>query len=267
MTADTTTVIDALTWHDLLRRTPLAATPGGAPGTEAILASRLLDPDVCLSVLDVLTPQLGSPTRKITASLLSKRIAFLVTAPALYAMSCHDRGLDLRLERFHLGLGLVDGVWQSQLILHSPRASAPPAGERQAWRADLVAQLFGAGLGRLWAVFTQVSGVSPRILWENTAARVYSLYERRILAEGGCAAGVRRRARDDYAYLVSAASAIAFGARDNPLATYFFDKRVMAEGQEPVRVRKTCCFYFRAGTSPSYCDGCPLLYPRGQRQR
>src|SRR5699024_5945609 len=96
------------------------------------------------------------------------------------------------------------------------------------------------------------------MLWENTAVRIYSLYERRMATlEGGAAA--RRDA--DFNFLLRTDPAL-FGMPFNPLHYFRFCPTRLSDGAE-VRFRRTCCLYFQATCPQEYCRACPLLRPRG----
>ncbi|MEE2764486.1 MAG: (2Fe-2S)-binding protein [Pseudomonadota bacterium] len=223
----------------------------------------LLDPDSCRALLDRLGPVIGSPNRYITASLLAKRLAFLTTGLALYGMSVLDRGLDLALANWRLDYRHQDGLWRSQMPLLDQRASTPQPGAREAWRASVVQTLFTEGLAPLWQSLHQSARVPLPVLWENTAVRVYSLYEKRLTAERHPARQGQIRA--DFHWLVEQAPAAVFGASHNPLQR-FFRSRQPATARPGTRVRKTCCFYYRATEPETYCGTCPLPHARCKRQ-
>jgi len=216
----------------------------------------LLDPVRCTKLLREIGPVIGSPTLKVTASLLGKRIAFLSSAAALYAMTVFDKGLDLSLGNTILEYQ-HDGKWQSRMPLIDLTATRPPAGKRPQWREQIVRQLFAENLAPLWAALSAASGVSPKILWENTAVRIYSQYERHMIASAG--QDKQARIQEDFDYLLHAPASV-FGVKDNPLAQYHF-AHTQCDGKL-IRIRKTCCFYLRATTPPEYCSVCPLTYNR-----
>lgn len=222
----------------------------------------LLDVQQCQAVLDALGPAIGASSRAITASLLGKRIAFLVVSASLYAMSVLNRGLDMRLANCVTDYTHHTGAWRSKMLLKDLTVTRPDPADRGAWRDTVVQGIFAGHLAPLWVALHHASGIAPRILWENTAVRVYSLYEKRIarLAD----ATVRAQAADDFRYLTGAADSALFATEHNPLAQYFFAPRSVQRGDAPalrVRVRKTCCLYYMATTPAQYCSTCPLLYP------
>ncbi|MEX0603796.1 MAG: IucA/IucC family C-terminal-domain containing protein [Marinobacter sp.] len=220
----------------------------------ALPAARLLEPETCRDLLDRLAPVIGSPNRYVTASLLAKRIAFLTTGSALYAMSALDRGLDLSIDNSILEYRHQDGLWQSRLPLEDLTVTAPSAGARNDWRATVVHRLFAGHLAPLWRSFRAVARVPLPVLWENTAVRVYSLYERRLAAQS--CPHRQQRITDDFHFLIHQAPADLFGTDHNPLHRYFQPRQC---GEDPnIRIRKTCCYYFRAAQPAKYCSTCPL---------
>jgi len=228
----------------------------------ALDTRQLLEVDRCRSILDELGPVIGSPSRAVTASLLGKRIAFLVVSPSLYAMSMFDEGLDLRLDNCVTDYTHREGAWRSRLILKSLATERSGIEGRDTWRARIVEGIFAGHLSALWGTLQAASGIAPRILWENTAVRVYSLYERRIARLDS--SSQRDQAMADFRYLTQDALPGVFGQTENPLARYFFEpRRIGLAGQstKAIRVRKTCCLYFMATKPAEYCSTCPLLYP------
>ena len=252
---------DADQWRVLADSLSLGRADQAMP-RHALSTRLLLDVAQCRSVLDELGPVIGSPSRAVTASLLGKRIAFLVVSPSLYAMSMFDEGLNVRLDNCVTDYTHQDDAWRSRMILKSLATERPGIEGRDLWRERIVEGIFAGHLSPLWGALHEASGIAPRILWENTAVRVYSLYERRI-ARLECSAR-RDQAMADFRYLTREALPGVFAHTENPLARYFFDpRRIESQGQatKVVRVRKTCCLYFMATHPAEYCSTCPLLYP------
>lgn len=229
----------------------------------SLAARDLLDEARCIALLDTLGPLIGSPSRRISASLLGKRQSFLLTGACLYAMSAYDKGLQLSLDNTVIEYGHDDGLWSSSLVLRDLTTSRPPPGGRDAWREGMATQLFAGLLQPLWETFYRATGVSRRILWENTAVRVYSLYEKR-LATLDCAA-TRQRCAEDFRWLTEAAPAGVFGLDYNPLAHFNRPFTLLDEGARAVRFRRTCCFYYEASSPVEYCSTCPLIRPKRAR--
>lgn len=220
----------------------------------ALPACKLLETDTCSKLMDHLTPVIGSPNRYVTASLLGKRIAFLTTSTALYALSALNRGLDLSIDNSYLEYRHQNGLWQSHMPLSDTTASVPRPDQRHQMRDEVIRNLFAGHLAPLWTRFRAVTRVPLPVLWENTAVRVYSLYEKR-LSEQACPARQQRIA-EDFHYLVHLAPAALFGIGYNPLQRYFHTQP--CDRGTGARTRKTCCYYYRATDPVKYCTTCPL---------
>ncbi|AMB84645.1 siderophore-iron reductase, Fe-S cluster protein [Pseudomonas agarici] len=238
----------------------LRLRPAEQRDPRSLTARALLDPEVCERMLRALGPVIGSPTLAITASLLAKRFSFLSTGACLYALSVYDKGLLLSLDNCLVEYGHDDGLWTSSMSLHDISPITCPAGEREAWRESIVGGLFAGLLKPLWQTFYQVSGISRRILWENTAVRVYSLYEKRMTKVDD--PRVRQRHEADFHWLLNDAEPALFGLDYNPLRHFRRPPTVLAAEGKSIRFRRTCCFYYEASNPVEYCSTCPLLRPK-----
>ena len=232
---------------------------------DALPPRALFEPRRCDALLALLGPVIGAPTPAITASLLVKRFAFLATGASLYAMSACNRGLQLTPDNCLLDYQHDGRRWVSvmpvseQAILTAPVSDAA----REVWRAEVVRGLFANLLAPLLESLHQSSGIARRILWDNTAARVYSLYEKRI----GHLADPQSRARvqADFDWLLGDAPAALFGLTYNPLQHFRRAPTQLPDGR-CIRFRRTCCFYYQASDPVEYCTACPLLRPKRARR-
>ncbi|WP_024678481.1 IucA/IucC family C-terminal-domain containing protein [Pseudomonas syringae] len=226
----------------------------------SLLARALLDDQVCEQLLATLGPIIGSPTLAITASLLAKRFSFLSTGACLYAMSVYDKGLILSLDNSVIEYAHDDGLWTSSMPLVDVTPVGYEPGAREAWRDMIVATLFRDMLQPLWETFNRVTGISRRILWENTAVRVYSLYDKRM--EKVEDPLIRQRYQADFDWLLNQADPAMFGLSYNPLKHFRRPQTVLETEGKSVRFRRTCCFYYDASNPVEYCSNCPLLRPK-----
>ncbi|WP_222863943.1 IucA/IucC family C-terminal-domain containing protein [Pigmentiphaga aceris] len=194
--------------------------------------------------------------------MLGKRHSFLATGASLYAMSVYNRAFDLSPENTCVDVTHDGKLWRSHLRLRTLHTCAAPddANARHAWRDTVIAQLFAQHLAPLWSSFCAVSRLAPRILWENMAVRVYSLYESRM--PGDATPAQRARIDADFAYLVSEAPGTLFGLDHNPLARYFHSLTPTVDDEDGTRFRKTCCLYYKL-PSGELCSTCPLLRKKG----
>lgn len=220
--------------------------------TGAVRPDSLLDPDSCAAYLDGLSAALRSPSRPVTASQFAKRYAFLSAAPALYAMSVFNKSLDLGGAALVLESTDIPGkTWSNRLHAAALPVAEPQSGQRPAWRRAAAERLFAGHLAPLWRALSKIAPIPLPILWENTAVRIYSLYEKRIAADARTAEE-KRRAQDDFEFLLQAPGSV-FGQSQNPLRQFY--------GSVPpaVRLRKTCCLFYQVPSDEGYCSACPKL--------
>ena len=216
----------------------------------------LLDPETCADYLDRLTVLLQSPSRMITASQFLKRYAFLTSVPLLYAMTVYNKGLDLSVENCSLESS-PGHSWLEHVSLVDVDATMPETNERHVWRDTVIKACFAENLGKLIQVMSRVANVPKPILWENVAVRVFSLYEKRI----GVTEDQQEQAwgKADFQYLIHEAPGALFGEKQNPLSRFYGEHTSSYVSNPPMRVRKTCCFYYEVSCVKEYCSNCPKV--------
>lgn len=216
----------------------------------------LLDPEKSLAYFRGVSGIFETDSELATVSLFAKRYAFLVVASGLYAMSAFNKGLNLTLEN-----GWIESTYQGQAWLPKARlldlqASEPGEGQRSEWRDRVIETMFAGNLSRVWNAVSNAAGISKALLWENTAIYVYWLYEKKF-AEGA-SPEQKRRMEEDYRYLLYDAPPRLFGEPRNPIKKFNSPKVLTAESDNPIRMRKTCCFYYLTSDTPhDYCSTCP----------
>jgi ferric iron reductase protein FhuF len=213
----------------------------------------LLDPDKCQAYLTHLSDLLGSPSLVVTASQFSKRYTFMAVLPALYAMSAFNKGLDVSMENCHIESAYRNDKWAPRLRLTNWSVSRPE-GDRNGWRERMVHTIFAENVANVWRVLSACTGISRMVLWENTAVYVYWLYEKKLAEADEI---TRRRAEEDFRYLVSGAPPECFGDWIQPLSKYYFKKSPVPFSEEPIRTRKTCCLYYQLAGAKKCCSNCP----------
>lgn len=219
-------------------------------------SAELLEEEKCKSFLDWLTNIIGSPSRMITASQFSKRYAFLVVASSLYAMSKYNKGLDFSIQNSNIEAEANKEKWISSIRLTNLEASSSTGQNREAWRDQVLKNIFDGHLTKVWHSISNVSQVPMAILWENTAVRVFSLYEKKI-GEGETKEE-NSRIQKDFKYLIYDASATLFGEKENPLTKFYTPMTTSTSTNEPVRIRKTCCYYYEVSCG-EFCAACPKV--------
>ncbi|MNZ67979.1 Ferric iron reductase FhuF-like transporter [compost metagenome] len=244
--------LDVLTKNFRLTIDPLSE------GRQSVAASQLLDESGCSAYLEWLSGILNSPSAMITASQFAKRYAFLTAAPVLYAMTLYNKGLNLSIDNCHIESIEGAASWQSNIRLSDARVTSPETREqRYAWRDDVISNLFAGNLAKIWRSMSRAANVPMAIMWENTAVRVYSLYEKKIVA--GASAEEKLRIQEDFDYLLHKAPAVLYGDTRNPIARFYVPSPKAAASNPSVRVRKTCCYYYKVSSPEEYCTTCPKL--------
>ncbi len=225
----------------------------GQADRRSVPGEAMRDAQTCRAILERVMPLIGAPDMAVAASLFAKRVAFLASGNVLYAMSVFDKGLPLSLNSCRLEYAHDDGLWSSSLPVEVTATGYAP-GARDAWREAIVSTLFRNFFAPLWQSLSQVSGLPQHILWENTAVRVYSLYQGRM---EGLTVEQGKRQREDFAWLLDGADSSLFGLPWNPLKRFRRPLQRSAAGNM-VRFRRTCCFYYKTVQPVEYCHNCPL---------
>ncbi len=224
----------------------------------SIDSSDLLDREKCEIYLDGLAAQIGSPSRRVTASMLAKRYAYLVIVPVLYAMSVYNKGLQLTLDQCRLAAP-DDNEYKASnskfpnLRIRELRVTEPEADKREEWRNQVVSELFGNHITPLFRSLSVFGRVPMPILWENAVVRIVPLYEDGLEDEDDPA--VWQRYKDDFTFISQTAQASLFGERRNPLTKFIIAAHEGVANEPAPYMRQTCCFYYEM--SPEYCRACP----------
>lgn len=239
----------------LLRDYRLTIEPA-VDATYSLYAKDLLDNAQALDYLQKIAHFFQSPSILVTASLFAKRYSVLTMASAFYAMSRYDKGLHCRIENLWVEAEYTK-PWLPTIRLIDRTVSIPTK-DREKWRDEILREIFANNLAKVWQSLGKISKIPKAILWENTAIYVNWLYETK-LGEG---ASVQEKARiqEDYHYIVNLAPGSIFGERKNPLTDYCGPKVTIKESEQPVRLRKTCCFYYHTSDEANdYCISCPKI--------
>jgi siderophore-iron reductase FhuF len=196
---------------------------------------------------------LGSPSYVVTASVFFKRFLSLISG-GLYAMSVHSAGLNLSLPNVTL---YADENWKIPgFYLRDGEASRPEPKGRAQWREQVVQRLFRETVKPLISALTSYTGIHRNVLWSHTAYIVHYYYEEWL--KRAESAELRAQIADDFRFLCEAEPK-TFGLRDkNPLHTSFTVIPHPNDADQPIRIRRQCCFQYRL-QGGRCCYTCPLL--------
>ncbi|WP_156292111.1 IucA/IucC family C-terminal-domain containing protein [Oceanobacillus salinisoli] len=230
----------------------LADQPGSRE--ETISMDMLLEQTFLEKYLNQLQHKFGTDSQFVAGSQLMKRIGFVMATPFLYTMTAYHKCLPLELENCFLVSSYKAGKWLPNLYIKDVTVEKINEENREKQRAELINKLFN----HIYQLINHISKVSkvPRpILWENVAIYIYWLYETKMPME---LRGMdQKMIVNDFHYLVREADASVFQESYNPLARFYNDKREVEGVDEPVRIRRTCCFFYETGENESFCSTCP----------
>jgi ferric iron reductase protein FhuF len=229
-------------------------------GEETISLERLLDKEFLKSYLIELSDNFQSDKFFVTASQFVKRLGYIMTVPILYSMTIYDKKVDIGLENCHLLSKFSKGTWLPQLYLHNHSVEEPSEDDRLQWRETLLTRLFRDNISKVLDSISEVSSIPKSILWENVAVYIYWLYEKRI--KEGVPNGLKRQILSDFYYLIHQAPGSMFGEANNPLQKFFGAMCETPFSTEPIRIRRTCCFYYELNPKGDCCLTCP----KGKRE-
>ncbi|OXS60932.1 hypothetical protein B1A99_05205 [Cohnella sp. CIP 111063] len=238
-------------WRELSGDYSLSTGEALPQSIKSLPLSELLKEETCRAYMEWLMGHIGSPNMSVAASMLVKRMASLLVAPLLSAMTYYNRGIGVQLEHcrlFHPDASAA-GTAFPFMALSAAEVTAPETRDREAWRAMVVKQLFAERLTPVMKTIAAAGSVSMAILWENVMARIAPVYGHGQEQEGE----LRRRIRDDFFYMTQICSGEPFGMRKNPLASLTeLDENRRLRGRSK---RLTCCLYYQM--APEYCLKCP----------
>jgi ferric iron reductase protein FhuF len=201
--------------------------------------------------MDAIKVKIGTTDDKVAASLLIKRYAFLPVI-GLVLMSAFNKKLDYSIDNIALLDKENDGLWLPQFAFHSMELQDISEG-REEWRRLIIKELFADHIFKLMDLLSKTTKISKLILWENVAVYIFWIFE--MLED--MSNDSSDRLKDDFQYILSEEAAVFLGNyHSNPLNRYFYEKTIVNNNEEPIRVRMTCCLSNRL-TNKSSCKTCP----------
>lgn len=199
----------------------------------------LLDPEHCSQYLKEISKEFHTSSLLATASQFSKRYAYLLVPPVLYAMSIYHKELRVSPQNSYLEPAYRQKNWFPRLVLMNYQGDSPTM-NRTLWRDQVLKRLFADHLAKIWKTLHECTGIPLIILWENTSLYIHWTYRNHLLSLGESAV-------EDYQYLTQEADLSVFDAPFQPLQRF----------QQIDGCRKTCCLYFLTNEQKELCKGCP----------
>ncbi|MDZ5781962.1 IucA/IucC family C-terminal-domain containing protein [Marinococcus luteus] len=219
---------------------------------EIIYGTELMKEEIARPYLENVTAMINTSSEMVAASQFSKRYARFVTEPAFKALTIEGRMLDLSPENSILHTDFSKDKWAPEFRML--KTDGLIGGNYQEKRAILTEQVFAGHLQPVWKLFSSITRLPMPILWENTAVRVFSLYEKKL--RNSASLLEIQQVNEDLHYLVYEAPGALFGEKNNPFRLFHRKLQENKEG-EWIRERKTCCFNYAVNNCGSYCAACP----------
>nr|WP_295975212.1 IucA/IucC family C-terminal-domain containing protein [uncultured Bacillus sp.] len=200
-----------------------------------------------------LTNIIYAPSEKVAASIFIKRYAF-VAVMSLYAMTVWNKKIDFSLDMVKMEIPEQGKEWLPSLSLKEITIQDWNETNRMEWRKRIIHALFAENIFLLIEKFEETFNISRLILWENIAVYLFWLYETELKN------GVIQHNKEDFHYLIFEAEGQLFGRyKENPLQKFFTEKKLAADRNEDIRVRKTCCFNYQLQGNAKRCKTCPCI--------
>lgn len=219
---------------------------------QGVDASTFCDVDEMRNYLSRLRSMIGTDDLKVAASIFMKRYAF-VAAMGLVAMTYWNKKVNVTPENLILVDEDKNGLWMPHFHLKDASVSEFLSLEE---KNVFIQSLFREHLDRVIQSLKKTTKLSNLILWENVAVYVFWIFENDDFLQNE---GWKSRRDDQFRALLSNENRQWFGRyHQNPLARYYSRKVNVDDGEEKVRVRKTCCFSYRMENGEQYrCKTCP----------
>ncbi|QFT90504.1 Ferric iron reductase FhuF-like transporter [Bacillus sp. THAF10] len=224
---------------------------GDAKVEETISLSTLIHEGTVV-YLNKVKLSLGTNDLDVAASLLMKRLGFLAVN-CLVTMTVFNKTMKLNAKDIWIDSYVENDIWLPKLRYTNLLVEEAPSHNREGWRQRHFEALFGGIFTPLINRMAQEAKVSRQTLWENVMLYVYWMYES-VLPNLELDAPYQE---EDFTSLCQANPSI-FGMRRNPAATFYKPKTFVEKHQTHIRVRTTCCYYYKTTEEGTKCSTCPL---------
>ncbi|GAK08377.1 IucA/IucC family C-terminal-domain containing protein [Geomicrobium sp. JCM 19038] len=217
--------------------------------TTGFRMDHLLDPLKCRDFLTSYMEKIEAPNIKVAASLFIKYYARVTVGSLLYSLGNYNQALSMPLT------GCVFNEERKKLCIQERECpwDTCPAENRIEWRDRTLQTFFTEHMTPLIRAISTVR-ISTRILWENIAIRIHSVY--RSLLQSTESWIQREQLLSDFQCLQRADGSL-FGLDTNPLQPFLQEEAVLGSAC----TRKTCCLFHRIENKKEdldYCKICPL---------
>jgi ferric iron reductase protein FhuF len=212
-------------------------TLASLPLTKTIHLDKLFQIDVLHTFLTECSTALHAPSHVVAASQFSKRYSSYLVSLSLNQLFTSGQFASIQTNRDYLEIDFHRGDFQLVIHENEKEYHPNPCSKQQIDR--YITHYFANHLTPLWTSISQITGIKPSVLWENTFIYIAWTCLNSIEAPNTF---------DNFIYLTKEADGGLFGLSENPFTAF-------SAGM----VRKKCCLYFMLpSASGDKCKNCPL---------
>jgi len=222
--------------------------------SEPLAVEMLLSKERLTDFLKDLQIRVHAPDSKVAASMFAKRYGFFAVL-TLYAMSVFDKRVNTSLPNIFLDMNDANDIWLPKFMFGDYHTISP--NHRGEWREETVRELFSENIDIVINNLSKVAKVSKIVLWENIAIYIFWLYERLLTDKKFQTRS--QQIREDFDFLLKNDNGALFGTyNQNPISRYYHEKTYEPLKQAEIRIRSTCCLFFKTTKGHDRCLTCPV---------
>ncbi|WP_078544134.1 (2Fe-2S)-binding protein [Litchfieldia alkalitelluris] len=221
----------------------------------------LLIKENLVAFLTDIKESINAPDLLVAGSMFAKRYGFFAVL-SLYSMTILNKRLNTSINNVLLDVNQKGDIWLPTFIFEDTAVESTDE-QRIAWRDETIHGIFNEHIDVVVKQLASVSNLSKQTLWENIAIYIFWFYERLLEENGDFDEVTKARIQDDFSYVVTEAKSDLFGAyRKNPLQKFYHKKVKLEVTDQEIRVRSTCCLYYKTNAEQTKCTTCPLQFKK-----
>lgn len=215
---------------------------------QPVVVQSLLDEGYLYDYLKQTGEILQTDQLLVVGSQLIKRLTNILFVPALYTVAVFNKKIDFSADNRYIISAMKKQKWMPYLYSETDKVTEViNRADRNAYLEKSIREI-----SYYVQAINKVAKVPTPLLWENVAVYIYKLYESKLQSEV-LNLYEQKEAWNDFAYLLQLKGEF-FQTSFNPLQRFYTNKIEVEGKDEPVRVRRTCCFNYETN-SGKYCKG------------
>lgn len=213
---------------------------------------QILDEKKVTAILEGLVDEGHYPNLIVAGSQFMKRYGLMTVAPILFAFTMWNKRVEAGPNQLGYRLESEQDSWTMKLAVRDEWIGPE---NRSDARSKLANELINQNLAPFVETMVKATKLSATIIWENVAIYLIWLYETLIPSKANDEQ--KRRAEEDFHYIVHEFQCTSFTCGTNPFLPYYTEKTERPEGA--MRFRKTCCLRDQISADTACCKTCPKV--------